>query len=79
MQRTVKMTKFTYAVNELNENGELTAKLATVEVAETTAKKALKKAFAKVGAFAPLKTEITEALYKLDDEIFFQYATRVEG
>lgn len=79
MQRTVKMTKFTYAVNELNEKGELTAKLATVEVAETNVKKALKKAFAKVGVFAPLKTETTEALYKLDDEVFFKYATRVEG
>lgn len=66
-------------MNELKENGELVAKLATVEVAETNTKKALKKAFAKVGMFAPLKTETTEALYKLDDDIFFQYATKVEG
>ena len=79
MQRTVKMTKFTYAVNELNEKGELSAKLATIEVAENDIKKALKKAFKEVGPFTPLKTETTEKLYKLDDEIFFKYAVAVDG
>ena len=78
MQRTLKAIKFTYAVNELNEKGELTAKIATVEIPETDTKKALKKAFKKVGTFTPLKTETTETLYVLDDEIFFQYAKKVE-
>lgn len=78
MQRTVKATKFTYAVNELNEKGELTAKIATVEIPETDTKKALKKAFKEVGTFAPLKTETTETLYVLDDEIFFKYAKMVD-
>ncbi len=78
MQRTVKATKFTYAVNEINEKGELTAKIATVEVPETDPKKALKKAFKEVGTFAPLKTETTETLYILDDEIFFKYAVKAE-
>lgn len=79
MQRTVKMTKFTYAVNELSEKGELTARLETIEVAETDPRKALKKAFKEVGAFTPLKTETSEKLYKLDDDIFFKYAIVVEG
>lgn len=78
MQRTVKATKFTYAVTEVNEKGELTAKLAYVEVPETDEKKALRKAFKKVGTFAPIKTEITETLYLLDDEIFFKYAVKAE-
>ena len=76
MQRTVKSTKFTYAVNELV-TGELSSKIATVEVPETDRKKALKSAFKKVGTFAPLKTEIVEALYKLDDETFLRLATKV--
>ena len=78
MQRTVKATKFTYAVNEINEKGELTAKIATVEVPETDNKKALKKAFKEVGPFTPLKVETTETLYILDDEIFFKYAVKAE-
>ena len=31
----------------------------------------------KVGVFVPLKTEKTEKLYKLDDDIFFKYAVEV--
>ena len=77
MQRTVKATKFTYAVNEIREDGTITAKLATIEIPETDEKKALKKAFKEVGSFAPLKTEITETLWVLDDEIFFEYAKPV--
>lgn len=76
MQRTVKSTKFTYAVNELV-NGELSSRIATVEVPETDAKKALKSAFKKVGTFAPLKVEIIEALYVLDDETFLKLAKKV--
>lgn len=78
MQRTVKATKFTYAVNELLENGTLAGRIETVEVPETDEKKALKKAFKKVGPFTPLATEITETLYVLDDDIFFKYAQKVE-
>jgi hypothetical protein len=77
MQRTVKATKFTYAKTELI-NGELVSELATIEVPETDHKKALKKAFKEVGTFAPLKTETTENLYILDDEIFFRYAVKAE-
>lgn len=76
MQRTVKSTKFTYAVNELTD-GKLSSRIATVEVPETDAKKALKSAFKKVGTFAPLKVEIVEALYVLDDETFLRLATKV--
>lgn len=78
MQRTVKATKFAYAVNELHENGEISTRIETVEVPETDVKKALKRAFKEVGPFSPLKTEITESLYVLDDEIFFKYATKVD-
>lgn len=78
MQRTVKATKFTYAKTTLNEDGQITAELATVEVPETDPKKAIKMAFKQVGTFAPLKTETTETLYKLEDEIFFKYAVKVE-
>lgn len=78
MQRTVKATKFTYAVNELNEQGELASRIATIEIPETDPKKALRKAFKEIGTFAPLKTETTESLYVLDDEIFFKYAEKVE-
>lgn len=79
MQRTVKATKFTYASAELHEDGTFSTELRTVEVPETDEKKALKAAFKKVGTFAPLKTETTETLYKLDDEIFFKYAVKVEN
>ena len=77
MQRTVKSTVFTYAKSTI-EDGQLKSELATVEVVETNEKKALKLAFKKVGNFAPLKVETRERLYKLDDDIFFKYATVVE-
>lgn len=76
MQRTVKSTVFTYAKNELTEKGEIRATLATIEVAETDEKKALKKAVKAVGMFQPLKVETHEELYILDDEIFFKYAVK---
>lgn len=78
MQRTVKSTRFTYVVNELTETGEIKSEVKTVEVAEVNPKKALKLAIKKVGLFAPVNTEIIEGLYILDDEIFFQYAKKVE-
>ena len=78
MQRTVRTTLFTYAVNELDEQGNITAKVATVEVAETDPTKALKKAFKAVGFFTPLKSEIRERLWVMDDDIFFKYAKPVE-
>lgn len=77
MQRTVKFTKFTYVKNEITENGEILAEIKTVAVPENDDKKALKMAIKKVGVFVPLKTEKTEKLYKLDDEIFFKYAVEV--
>ena len=79
MQRTIKGTRFTYAKNEINEKGQLSATLATIDVMETDNKRALKKAFKEVGTFAPLKTETFEKLFVLDDDIFFQYAKEVEG
>lgn len=78
MQRTVKSTRFTYVVNEINAQNEIASRLEFVEVPETDPKKALKQAFKKVGTFAPLKTETIETLWVLEDEIFFQYAHKVE-
>ena len=75
MQRTVYSTKFTYAVNEINEKGELSARLEEIVVHESDPKKALKMAIKSVGYFAPLKTESISELYVLDDDIFFKYAT----
>lgn len=78
MQRTVYSTKFTYVVNEINEDGTIMSRLDTITIHETDTKKALKKAYKMVGTFAPLKTEKVSNLYMLDDEIFFKYATIVE-
>ena len=77
MQRTVKSMVFTYAKSTI-EDGQLKSELAKVEVVETDERKAYKKAVKIVGNFAPLKVEIRERLYKLDDDIFFKYATVVE-
>ena len=77
MQRTVKFTKFTYVKNEITENGEILAEIKTVTVPENDEKKALRMAVKEVGVFVPLKTEKTEKLYKLDDDIFFKYAVEV--
>ena len=78
MQRTVKFTKFTYAVNTI-EGDKVNTEIKTVEIPETNEKRALKKAHKQVGAFVPLKTETTEKLYVLDDEVFFKYAQEVKG
>lgn len=75
MQRTVYSTKFTFVRNELNEDGTIASRIDTITVHETDEKKALKKAFKLVGTFAPLKVEKVSALYVLDDDIFFKYAT----
>lgn len=77
MQRTVKFTKFIYVENEITENGEIMSAIKTVTVPENDDKKALRMAIKKVGVFVPLKTEKTEKLYKLDDDIFFKYAVEV--
>ena len=76
MQRTIKLTKFTYAESVLNEEGGLETKLQDITIMETNPKKALKKAFKEVGVFKPLK--VVERLYQLDDEIFFKYAKLVD-
>ena len=78
MQRTVKSTVFTYAVNEIDSEGKILARIEKIEIPETDEKRALKMAFKRVGFFAPLKTEVNEKLYILDDEIFFKYATVAE-
>ena len=78
MQRTIKLTKFTYAESVLNEEGEIETKLQDITIMETNEKKALKKAFKEVGVFKPLKVEQVERLYQLDDEIFFKYAKLVD-
>ena len=78
MQRTIKLTKFTYAESVLNEKGELETTLQDITINETNEKKALKKAFKEVGVFKPLKVEQVERLYQLDDEIFFKYAKLVD-
>ena len=78
MQRTIKLTKFTYAERVLNEEGGLDTKLQDITIMETNEKKALKKAFKEVGVLKPLKVEQVERLYQLDDEIFFKYAKLVD-
>ena len=78
MQRTIKLTKFTYTESVLNEEGGLETKLQDITINETNEKKALKKAFKEVGVFKPLKVEVVERLYQLDDEIFFKYAKLVD-
>ena len=75
MQRTVYSTKFTYVKNSIAEDGQIKSEIATHIVHETDEKKALKKAFKEIGMFVPIKTEKVSALYVLDDEIFFKYAT----
>lgn len=75
MQRTVYSTKFTYVENEIHEDGSISSAVRTHIVHETDEKKALKKAVKEIGYFAPIKTEKISALYVLDDEIFFKYAT----
>ena len=77
MQRTVYSTKIIYAKNEINEKGEIVAKLAEITIHETDEKKALKSAVKKIGLFQPLKIEKVSALYVLDDETFFKYAKKV--
>lgn len=75
MQRTVYSTKFTYVENEIYEDGSISSVIKTHTVHETDDKKALKKAIKEIGYFAPIKTEKVSALYVLEDEIFFKYAT----
>lgn len=79
MQRTVKGTHYTYIHAEMRD-GAPVAEIRTVEVPESDPKKALR-AVAKLGVTptAILSAEIVENLYKLDDEIFFKYAVKVEG
>lgn len=78
MQRTVNSTKFTYVQNTI-ENGEIKSELKEVVVRETDEKKALRKAYKEVGNFVPIKVEQVSELYVLEDDIFFQYAHKVEG
>ena len=77
MQRTVNSTKFTYVQNTI-ENGEIKSELKEVVVRETDEKKALRKAYKEVGNFVPIKVEQVSELYVLEDDIFFQYAHKVE-
>lgn len=79
MQRTVKSTRYTYIHAEMRD-GVPTAEIRTAEVPEHDSKKALRAA-AKLGISptAILSAESVETLYKLDDEIFFKYAVKVEG
>ena len=78
MQRKVNSTKFTYVQNTI-ENGEIKSELKEVVVRETDEKKALRKAYKEVGNFVPIKVEQVSELYVLEDDIFFQYAHKVEG
>lgn len=74
MQRTVKGTRFTYA-NVTIENGNVNTELKTIDIPETDEKRAYKKAVKELGKnFTPIKTETTETLWLLEDEIFFKYA-----
>lgn len=75
MQRIVHGTKFTYVDFELDEQGNIAHQIKTITINETDEKKALKQAHKIAGTFKPVKVEKVSALYVLDDEIFFKYAT----
>lgn len=75
MQRTVHGTKFTYVDFEIDEQGNIAHQLKEITINETDEKKALKQAHKIAGTFKPVKVEKVSALYVLDDEIFFKYAT----
>ena len=77
MQRTVHGTKFTYVKSTLV-NGQIESKVETITIQEADEQKALKKAYKEVGAFQPVMVEKVDALYYLDDEIFFKYAVKVD-
>lgn len=78
MQRTVTFTKYTYADIKLAKDGTVESKLNTVTVREASPRKAYREACKEVGKkFEILKEEQFDKLYKLDDELFFKYATEV--
>lgn len=78
MQRTVVSTKFTYVKNTID-NGEIKSELKEVVIREADEKKALRKAYKEVGNFVPISAEKVTELYVLADDIFFQYAKKVEA
>ena len=79
MQRTVKMTKITYA-KIVVENGDVQTQISAVEIPETDHNKAIKLAKKEVGDFTPIKCENVTYLFELEDDKFFSMAhkTRVE-
>ena len=79
MQRTVYGTKFTYVDFDIDEQGNVSHAIKQITINETDEKKALKKAHKLVGTFKPVKVEKVSALYILDDDIFFKYATIKEN
>lgn len=79
MQRTVKGTRLYYGITEVQSDGTLKATMAHVDVAETDAKKAYRKAVKQLGYnFTVIKSETFETLYVLDDAIFFEFAKPVK-
>ena len=78
MQRTVHETHFNVAKVVAKEDGTYACEIFTVFVPETDEKKARKLLEKKIGECQVLKAEEKTALYILDDEIFFKYATRIE-
>lgn len=78
MQRTVKLTKVNYVETKLD-NGEVKIERKFELINECNAEKALKtfKRNHKNESILVSTVETVEKLYKLDDEIFFKYATEV--
>lgn len=78
MQRTVTFTKYTYADTKLATDGTIESKLKVVTVREANPRKAYRQACKEVGKkFEILNEEQIVKIYKLDDELFFKYATEV--
>lgn len=78
MQRTVASTRFIYVENVLNDDGSLASEVKSITIHETDEKKAFRKAVKEIGYFKPLKVEIVNKTYFLDDDIFFKYAVALE-
>lgn len=79
MQRTVKSTVFTFAKVELDENKNAVVTTNTWKTHIGDTKKATKE-FYKVNGFVQiLDVQTIDEIYKLDDDIFFQYAVKVEA
>lgn len=77
MQRTVREYNFTF-VRNYKENNQIKAEPIEILVREFDEKKAIKKAQKQLNSKSmPLEIKFKDVLYFMDDETFFNYATRM--